>query len=202
MFSLCFSGILSVFDTLRSSILVDINVPEQYFGIIVAIMQILASISSLNQNWFHKKFKNRLLSLFSLSITSCFILTGLFVICNISFVASLISILFTIILAGIIKGPYFTLMQKYFNSFSNPNINTKIFAIKSLVENLGRVILSLFASFLLGITTTSYAFVFIGCIFFIIFIFLLESMKTKVGLKPEEYSEEDLIFSNESNTLQ
>lgn len=196
IFSLYFYAILSVFDTLRSSILVDLAIPEQYFGIILAIMQILASISSLKQNWFHKKFRNRLLSWFSLSITSCFILTGLFVICNISFTISLICILFTIVLTGIIKGPYFTLIQKYFNSFSNPNVNTKIFAVKSLVENLGRVILSLFASFLLSITTTSYSFVIIGCIFFIIFIFLLETMKTTVGLNPEEYSEEDLIFSN------
>lgn len=197
VFSLCFWGILSIFGTLRSSILVDIGLPEQYFGIIIAIMQIMSSISARNQHWFHKKFKNRVLTYFALSISSSFILTGLLVVCNISFVASLIITLLTIILVGIIKGPYFTLMQKYFNSFSNPDINTKIFAVKSLLENIGRVLLSLFASFLLSITTTSYTFIIIGCIFFIIFIFLLEYMKTKVGLKPEEYSKEDLIFSNE-----
>ena len=90
-------------------------------------------------------------------------------------------------------------MQRYLNSFSNPNINTKIFAIDSLLYNLGRVVLSLFTSFLLTITTTSYALIIIGCLFFTIFTFLLEYMKTKVGLKPEEYSKEDLIFLNEDN---
>lgn len=197
IFSLCFWGILSVFLTLRSSILVDIGVSEQYFGIIVAIMQIISSISAIKQDWFHKKLRNRALSWFSLSITSSFILTGLLVICDINFVVSLISIFLTIMLVGIIKGPYFTLIQRYLNSFSNPNVNTKIYAVKSLLENVGRILLSLFASFLLSITTTSYAFIIIGCIFFIIFIFLLDYMKTKVGLKPEEYPKEDLIFSDE-----
>ena len=197
--SLLFWGVLSLFTTLRSSIMVDIGIPEQYFGIIVGIMQIISSVTALKQEWFHKKFRNRLLSWFSLSIATSFILTGLLVVCNISFTVSLVSVLFTIMLFGIIKGPYPTLIQKYLNSFSNSNVNTQIFAIKSLVENVGRILLSLLAAFLLNITTTSYAFIIVGCILFIIFIFLLDYMKTKVGLKPEEYPEEDLIFSDEMN---
>ena len=197
VFSLCFWGILSVFGTLRSSILVDIDVPEQYFGIILAVMQMIASLSASKQHWFHNTLRNRALSWFSLSVVSSFILTGLLVICNISFTVSLISTLLTIMLVGIVKGPYFTLMQKYLNSFSNPNVNTKIFAVNSLLENLGRVILSFFASFLLNITTTAYTFIIIGSTFLVIFIFLLNYMKTKVGLNPSEYTKEDLIFSNE-----
>ena len=199
---LCFlccvaSTIISFWGTLRSSILVDIGVPEQYFGIILAVMQIISSISSRKQQWFHNKLKNRALTWFSLSLSIAFILTGLLVTCNISFSVSFAITALTIALVGIIKGPYYTLSEKYFNSFSNPEVNTKIFAVKSLLENLGRVILSFFASCLLDITTTSYAFIIIGGIAFIVFIFLLNYMKSKVGLKPEEYPEEDLIFSNE-----
>ena len=197
IFSLCFYGVLTVFNTLRSSILVDINVPEQYFGIILAVMQIISSISAKKQEWFHKKLQNRALTWFSLSISISFIITGLLITCNISFTVSIICILLTIILVGIVKGPYYTLMDRYFNSFSNPSVNTKIFSVKALVENLGRVILSSFASLLLGITTTAYTFIILGCTLFIIFIFLLDYMKTKLGLKPEEYSKEDLVFANE-----
>lgn len=197
LFSLLFWAILTVFATLRSSILVDIGVPEQYFGIILAGMQIISSITARKQQWFHNKLRNRALSYFSLSVVSAFIITGLIVTCNISFKVSLVSILFTVLIVGIVKGPYYTLIQKYLNSFSNKDVNTKIFAIKTLLDNIGRVVLSLFASFLLNITTTSYTFIIIGCLFFVIFIFLLDSMKTKVGLKPDEYSKEDLIFSEE-----
>lgn len=197
IYSLCFWAFFSVFGTLKSSILVDLNVPEQYFGIIAAVCQIFSAISSKNYQWFHKKLKNRALTWFSLSLSSSFIIAGLVVICDINYILSITIVLLTRLFFGIIKGPYFTLMQKYLNSFSNSNVNTKIYAIKSTLENAGRVLMSLFASFLLGITNTSYAFVIIGSIFFIIFIFLLDSMKNKVGLRPEEYSEEDLIFSNE-----
>lgn len=197
IFSFCSYGVLYMFGTLRSSILVDINVPEQYFGIILAAMQIIASISAKNQNWFHKKLRNRALSWFSLSVASAFIITGLLVTCNINFTVSITCVLLTIVIVGIVKGCYYTLMSKYYNSFSNPNVNTKIFAIKSLVENLGNVILSYIASFLLGITTTSYTFIILGCILFVVFIFLLDYMKTRIGLKPEEYSKEDLVFANE-----
>lgn len=198
IFSFCSYGVLYVFGTLRSSILVDINVPEQYFGIILAVMQIISSISARNQNWFHKKLRNRALTWFSLSVALSFIITGLLVTCNISYAVSIMCVLLTIVIVGIVKGCYYTLMSKYYNSFSNPNVNTKIFAIKSLVENLGNVVISYFASFLLGITTTSYAFIILGCSLFIIFIFLLDNMKTKLGLKPEEYSKEDLVFSSEA----
>ncbi len=194
IFSLCFWAILSVFTTLRSSILVDIGVPEQYFGIIVACYQVIASISSRKQQWFHNRFRNRALTFFAFVISLSFIFTGLLVVCNISYTVSLSIVLLTITLIGIIKGPYLTLIQKYFNSFSNHEVNTKIFAVKSLLENLGRLALSLFASFLLSITTTAYTYIIIGFMFFIIFIFLLNYMKTRVGLRPDKYPKEDLIF--------
>lgn len=197
IFSSLFFGMLRVFGTLRSSILVDIKVPEQYFGIILAGQQIIASISSGKQQWFHKKLKNRALTWFSLSLCIGFILTGLLVICNISFVVSIAIVLILIAVYSIIKGPYFTLNERYFNSFSNPEVNAKIFAIKQLLESIGRFALSLFASYLLSVTTTSYAFIIIGAISFVIFIFLLNYMKSKVGLRPEEYPKEDLIFSTE-----
>lgn len=197
IFAIFFNGLLSVFGTLRSSILVDINLPNQYFGIIVSFMQIIAAFSSKRQDWFNRKFKNRTLSWFSLSIVSALIITGLIVISNINYFVSLCFVLLAIILVGIVKGPYYTLFQRYLNSFTNPDVNTKIFAIESIVGNVGRVSISLVTSFLLSITTTSYVFVIIGCIFFIIFVFLLDYMRNKVGLAPEQYTKEDLAFTNE-----
>ncbi len=197
IFSSLFCSMLSVFGTLRSSILVDIKVPEQYFGIILACQQIISSMASGKQHWFHNKLRNRVLTWFSLSLCTGFILTGLLVICNISFVVSIATVLLLITIYAIIKGPYYTLNERYFNSFSNPEVNAKIFAIKQLLESIARFSLSLFASYLLSITTTSYAFIIIGLISFVVFIFLLNYMKSKIGLRPEEYPKEDLIFSNQ-----
>lgn len=161
IFSLFYWAFFSVFTTLRSSILIDLYIPEQYFGIIVAISQLISSVTSQKNGWFQKKFKNRLLTWISLPLVASLAITGLIIICNIHYILSIITVLLTIILFGIMKGPYFSLLQRYFNSFSNPNVNSKIFALKSIAENFGRVILSLFASFLLNVTRTSYVFVII-----------------------------------------
>lgn len=198
LFSLLFTSLLSLFPTLRSSILIDIQLPEQYFGIVLALMQIFSSISARCQHWFHSIFKNRLLTWFSLSMTSALILTGILVVCNINFAISLTACIITILLFGIIKGPYYTLIQKYFNSFSNSKVNTKIFALKSLLDNLFRVIISYFAAFILSITNTAYVFIILGTIFLLIFIYLLNYMKKHVGLKPSQYPKEDLVFSSEN----
>ena len=47
------------------------------------------------------------------------------------------------------------------------------------------------ASFILGITTTANALTIVGIIFTIIYIAISQYMKTRLGLKPEEYSKEE-----------
>ena len=48
------------------------------------------------------------------------------------------------------------------------------------------------ASFLLKYTNTANTFTILGCIFTVITVLMLDNMKDKVGLKPEEYSEKDI----------
>ena len=50
---------------------------------------------------------------------------------------------------------------------------------------------TLLASFLLGKMKTAYCMTIIGILFTIIYILLGKYMKTRVGLKPEEYSNEE-----------
>ena len=94
-----------------------------------------------------------------------------------------------------IKGPYSSLMNRYLNSFSSPEINTKIYSARAIVEGISRFLVSLFASFLLEHINTSYSLIIIGCLFTVILILLLDYMKTRVGLKPEEYKKSDIEFT-------
>lgn len=54
--------------------------------------------------------------------------------------------------------------------------------------------MSLLASFLLKYASTSYVFVIIGAVSTIAFIFVLSYMKSRVGLKPEEYDKKDIEY--------
>ena len=55
------SGLTYNLSTYRSNILNSINIPAQYFGVIFAIIQIMAGICSKGQVWLHKRFKNNTL---------------------------------------------------------------------------------------------------------------------------------------------
>lgn len=194
IFSGLFSAFLTIRTTLCSNLLQDIGLPEQYFGLVFAILGIISSISTKNLYWFHKKFKNRLLTYFSLTISISFIVLGFIGLSNFSFYITFTIIFVILILHYIVKGPYWTMIKRYLNSFSTPFISTKIYSANTFIEGIFTAISSLFASFLLSFTSSSYAFIILGCIFTVIFILLLDYMKTRVGLKPEQYKKSDIEF--------
>ena len=92
---------------------------------------------------------------------------------------------------GFVQGMYYTIIDRYLMNFANKEIDTKIVAIYNLIRNSIRMLFGFLASFILGIATTANALIIVGIIFTIIFIVVEQYMKTRVGLKPEEYSKEE-----------
>lgn len=192
LFSVLFYSMLDISSTLRNSLFVDLNIPAQYFGILAAIYQTIASISSKKQNWFHNKFKNTVLTFFSMSMCLLFVSIGI-----IGMNSNIVSIFVILILCSIhyiCKGPYYTLMDRYLNSFSGSEISSKIYSAKSLITSIFSTIILQMASFVMDHFNTVNSLIIIGCSFFIIFIFILKYMKTRVGLKPEEYRKSDIEY--------
>ena len=94
-----------------------------------------------------------------------------------------------------IKGPYRTLSLRYLNNFTTSNMRTKISLVNEILYSILKMILCFICSALLEVTTTSYVYIILGCVFTVFFIFLLDYMKGTVGLKPEEYKKEEIEFS-------
>ena len=195
IFSAGFSGLLMVRTTMASSLFTEIGIKEEYFGIIFAILTGISGIASKNQNFFHKRLKNKLLSYFSLTFCISMIVVGLSAIITHGSMFGIIIILLSYALQYMIKGPYYTLQKRYLNSFSSSTMVPKIYSATTLIESIFSSIVYFIASFLLTITDTSYALVILGCIFTIIFIFILDYMKPRLGLKPEEYKKSDINFT-------
>lgn len=195
IFDAFFCAILGMYSTLRSSILADINLPEQYFGLIYAGLQLVSGISSANQNKFHNKYKNRTLSVFATRTTLSFIAIGIATMINLNFGLTLEIILLMLVVQYAIKGPYYTLAKRYLNNFTTSGMRTKISLISDLLYSLIKTILCFICSALLEVTTTAYVYIILGCVFTVFFIFLLDYMKGTVGLKPEEYKKEEIEFS-------
>lgn len=197
LFNAVITAILSSLSTLRSSLLTDINLPSQYFGILTAILQIVSGIASANSFWFHNKYRNRALQ--KLSMPFCFsMITIGFCTINISiigYIPCLIILFVMFIIQTIIKGPYYTLIKTYLSSFASHTMRTKILTASELFHSIARTILSFICSALLGITTTGYLFIIVGCILTLFLVLLLDKMRHTVGLKPEEYSKKEIQFT-------
>lgn len=194
LFYAFFTSILAILPTLRSSLLTDLNIHEQYFGIIFAVFGITSGIASQNAQWFHHRFRKNTLKVFCLTVSISLIFAGLSVLCGLNWGLCVEIILIVFVLQNIIKGPYYTLIRRYLNSFATSSMRTKIYSAADLSYSIVRTVASFIGSILLSIASTSYIFVIFGCIFTIFFIFLLDYMKDKVGLKPEEYTKKEIEF--------
>lgn len=195
LFSGLFSAIITVRSTVSNSLLVEIGVKEEYFGIISFILTIVAGISSKNQNFFHTRFRNKVLSYFSMTFSISMIVAGLSAI-----IIKGSNILFFIVISSlaiwnIVRAPYYTLQKRYLNSFSSPSMSSKIYSACILIESTFNTITYWIASIMLDHLSSSTSMVIIGCVFTIFFVFTLDYMKDKIGLKPEEYKKSDISFT-------
>ena len=192
LFGAIFAGILSTLITLRSSILSDIEVPAQYFGIIFAILGIISGIAAKNQHKIHKRFRNKTLAILSLPVVISCVILGLWCVAGFDKELTIIVVLMVFLIQYIAKGPFNTLIRQYLNNFTNKTLRTKISSSYNLLESLFRSMFSLFASFLLRYTSTANTLTVVGCIATVGIVLLLDNMREKVGLKPEEYKEKDM----------
>ena len=82
--------------------------------------------------------------------------------------------------------------KRLLNSFSTSNVRTKIYTATYTFENLLSAIIALAVSAFLDFASTAVCFTLLGVFAGVAFYFLLKYMKTRVGLKPEEYRKEDI----------
>lgn len=194
LFGAICSGLISGLTSLRSGTLEEIGVPEQYFGVILGTLGIIAGVTSRNQHKIHNRFRNKTLAIIAIPTTISAILVGLTVALKLPYTVTLVILLLLFAVQFIAKGPFYTLIKRYLNNFTTSTLRNKISSCYNLMESLSRSIISLFASFLLrGIDVASTMCV-IGCILTIVLVLLLDKMNHKVGLKPEKYKKSEIEF--------
>ena len=185
-------GFINLLVTLRKSLFYDIEVPVEHMGIFFAALGIFSSIASARQNQFHQKYRNKTLTVLTIMLISSCLLAGLVVILKLPYLITLVLVLLAFAIQYIVKGFYFTFNKKYLNSFSTADLRTKIYSVNNLFEAICSTIASFASSQLLKITSTAYAFIIISLVFCILLVLILDYMKTRVGLKPEEYKKDDI----------
>lgn len=193
IFNGIFVALIKILQNLRNTVLIEIGMPEQYFGIIFAFLGIVTGIGARNQGRIHKKYRNRTLAFLSLPVAVSGLITGLVLFCNFNYTITTIIILLLFTIQYVVKGPYYVLIKQYFNNFTNSEKRVRIATTNNVFENGIASILIFLASWILEIAQIKFTLIILGCIFIITFVLLLDKMKTRVGLKPEEYSKKEIL---------
>ena len=182
--------------TLRRSLLTELNVPNEYFGLLFALWGIVAGFSVKSSSKINKSFANHTLEFLGLTYTISLIVSGFISTLNflpISLIYYVVFVMITIQFS--IKGPFHTLIHRYLGSFSNSSMQTKISSANMLIEGIYCSIISFLVSFLTSKVNAIYSTLLLGILSTIILLIILKYMKTRVGLKPEEYPESDIKFN-------
>ena len=173
-------GVFCLLSTYRSSVLVDIGTPTQIITAIAAIVGIASSLGSKNKLYFNRKFKNKSLTIILISTTVSTLIGGIIVLLKVPY------------LINLDKGMSLVLVSRYLGNFSSEKILTQIYAANAMVKNLLRAIIGFLGSYLLDITNTANSMVIVGLFLLVVSISLIGYMKTRLGLKPEEYGEDEI----------
>ena len=190
-FGALISAIILSLTMLRSSIMQDIGIPSAYFGIIFAVLGLISGIAAKNENRFHKKFRNRTLGKLAIPLVFSCIILGILCGANLGYGFNVATVLIVFLIQYIVRGPFYPLIKQYLNNFTTGSLRTKISSSFNLLENILRFLITFLASYLLRVTTTANTFTILGCILAIIVVLMLDNMRKKVGLKPEQYTSKD-----------
>ena len=193
LFGAIFYGIIVIFDTYKGNLLTDMGVPEEQYSMIIAVLSFIAGLSVNLIPSLEKKFKNRVLTLISLVYIVSFVIVGSFV-TNFSGKILLPIILAMYCLARMADSIWYILEYKYLKNFSTPEMRGKITFAYEFIKGIVASMMSILGGLVLKIIDIKDAFLVVSLASLAILILILDYMRTRFGLKPEQYSKEDIEF--------
>lgn len=195
VFAFCFWGIISVINTLYKAIVLDIGINEEYSTIVVAIVTMFVGLGSRAANGIEKKLKNKTLTTFVYFFFASAIGISILGLCNKLNLATLSLFLVFLSVIGIVQGAYRVAIKKYVLSFTNHNIRIKITSAYYVFEHLGKAIILFVSGLMLEVMNNSLTCLVFSLLCFVLMLYILNYLKGKLGLKPEEYSKKDINYT-------
>lgn len=185
-------GFMCIMADYRTSVLQDINTPAQIIGIMSAIFGIVSGIASKKQVEFHNIFRNHSLSVIMISCAVSMMLSGAIVLVKAP-VWLCIGVILILGLVGKIDNAMNNILtDRYLGNFASEKMTSRIYATKSIIRNIFRMIITMMGSWLIGVVPSANAMFYAGGVFLGISFILMIYMKPRLGLKPEEYPKEEI----------
>ena len=199
LFSAVSGGVISLMATYEVSLLEDFDIPAKYLCMIFAILGMISGILAKKQEEFHEKYRNKsLCTLFGI-IGGTILIAGICAVIAKQYSLFIIFIVVTYMIRYSCQGIYYPLTERYLRNFSNEKIDTKIFTAKNFLKSILSAVIGIIGAFLLDRINISYCMLIIGTSTIVLTILMSQYMKKRVGLKPQEYSKEELRFDELEN---
>ena len=188
------AGIVAVAGNFSKAFMTDIGISSITFGFITSALNIISAIGSSNQGKFENKTRKKTLSYIAITYVAVFFFVGIphIIGFNTNILICIGFIAFS--LQNFLKGIYRVLMKKYLNNFTTSSIRPKIMSVYYFCEMLGSAILLFLASKTLELINIGIAYIIFGVVLIITIMLVLEYMRTRIGLKPDQYNEKDINY--------
>lgn len=195
LFQIVFYSLIEIIETYNSDLLVNIGIPEEQFSMIIAVLTFIGGISLSLKRPIEKKFKNRTLSFISLSyITACIVIGTVSSIYTGKAIIPIILVMLTIQRIG--TAIWYILESKYLKNFTKEDMRNKITFTYEFIGGIAASIFSILGGLVLERINVENAFLIVGLIALASMVVVLDYMRTRFGLKPEEYRKEDIEFES------
>ena len=193
LFQIVLYSLISIIETYQSELLTDIGIPEEQFSMIFAIMTLIGGISLTLKRPIERKFKNRTLSFISLIyIGACIVIGTITSLYANQLIIPVVLIMYVI--QKIATSIWYILETKYLKNFTTEENRNKITFTYEFIGGIAASIFSILGGLLLEVINVENAFLIIGLLSLASMIVVLDYMRTRFGLKPEEYKKEDIVL--------
>ena len=193
LFQVVFYSLIRIMITYQGDLLQDVGVPEQEFSMIFAVSTLIGGLSISMKRGIEKKFKNRTLAFLSLIFILATITIGaLTSVYKGREMISLIVLMYVV--QQFCASIWYILESKYLRSFTTETSRNKVAFVYQLIGSVMASLASILGGLLLKIVSIENAFLIVGLVSLILIILVLDYMRTRFGLKPDEYSKEDIDF--------
>ncbi|MGN1311232.1 MAG: MFS transporter [Clostridia bacterium] len=191
IFGAIFYGIIKIIDIYKSDLLISKGIPEEQFSMIFATLSLLGGVAVTLSRKIHKKFRSRTLSFISLSYVGACILIGIVTnVCTNSVSVPIILIMYAVL--RMCTSIWYILKDKYLKNFSTEKIRNKIMFTYELIVGIVASTMSVIGSLVLKKFGVDLSFLLVSLGALIAIVLTLDYMRTRFGLKPEEYRKEDI----------
>lgn len=193
LFQMVFYSLITIIDTYDRDLLTDIGIPEEQFSMIFAVLTLIGGISLSLKKPIEKKFKNRTLTFISLMyIGACIIIGTIASRYTSNAIIPIILVMYAI--QKVCTSIWYILEYKYLNNFTTENMRNKITFTYEFLGGIAASIFSILGGLLLDVINVENAFLIVGLFSLACMVVVLDYMKKRFGLKPEEYKKEDIEF--------